>query len=212
MRRPSFFLPAGEVVFKVLTNPTQIPDSPPLGVWLRHTEALDAFPYATYHYLRPVFTADPFPRLYTAADLRREAQTDRQNIIEATRVHGWAIRARARARRAAVAAASFGLRAATRAMDTLYLMSVPIERRMLARLASRSEQLRERDDLAGLAQRADELGLVREAQEFRRAALRLQATFDFDPILCFEVNSRPGQLWFEAHWYRGQDGRTYVHY
>jgi hypothetical protein len=212
LRRPSFFLPAGEVVFKVMENPTQIPDSPPLGVQMRHMEALDAFPRATFYYLRPVFTADPTARMYTADDLRREAASDCENIVAATRVHGWAIRTADWSRRRLIDAARLALRGATRLLDGIEYVLAPVQRRRLMRMARTADALERRTDLAELADRADHLGLDREAHEFRRAALRLQATFDFDPLLVFEVKSRPGQLWFESHWYVGQDGRTYVHY
>lgn len=212
LRGPSFFLPAGEVVFQVLENPTQIPDQPPLGVLMRHMEAMDAFPTATFYYLRPVFTVDPYPRMYTAVDLRQEAATDRENIIAATRVHGWAIRSAAWTRRRVTDAARLGLRGVTSVLNGINYLTLPVQRRHLMRMARSAESLKWQSDLEGLAARADHLGLEKEAREFRQAALRLQATFAFDPILCFEVKSRPGRLWFEAHWYLGQDGRTYVHF
>ena len=40
----------------------------------------------------------------------------------------------------------------------------------------------------------------------------LRRRMTIDPVLAFEVAGRPGELWFEAHWFAANDGRTYVHY
>jgi hypothetical protein len=49
-------------------------------------------------------------------------------------------------------------------------------------------------------------------EEFRRSLVELRNHLAIDPILCFERPSQPGVLWFEAHWYIGIDGKTYVHF
>jgi hypothetical protein len=93
--RPSYFLPAGEVVFDVLANPTQIPEEPPTGVLLRHLEAMDVFPASTFYFLRPVFVAEPTFQLCSADELRREAYFDRLDAMRRARHFGWAYRTHA---------------------------------------------------------------------------------------------------------------------
>jgi hypothetical protein len=56
------------------------------------------------------------------------------------------------------------------------------------------------------------LGLVKESRRLQFALDDLRRRITIDPVLAFEVTSRPGELWFEAHWFAGNDGRTYVHY
>ena len=40
----------------------------------------------------------------------------------------------------------------------------------------------------------------------------MSASGVIDLVLAFELPDRPGELWFEAHWFIGRDARTYVHY
>lgn len=91
--QPSYFLPRGEVVFTVVTNPSQLPENPPQGVYLRHIEAMTAYPTAQFYLLQPVFTNEPSFRLYTAGDLRTEAEGDRRQALWRARHLGWAYRA-----------------------------------------------------------------------------------------------------------------------
>ncbi|MCA9239049.1 MAG: hypothetical protein KDA37_02565 [Planctomycetales bacterium] len=168
MAQPSFFLPAGEVVFEVQKNPTQIAQSPPARAMLRHLAAMDAFPSATFYYLEPVFTRQPALRLYTADELREEAAGDRRD--------------------AEVLACRYG---------ALFRMH-----HWLCRQRDRVEQTLNR-----WADQFDEMMVAR-----RQPQMAPSPHWSFDPILCFELPEEPGRLWFEAHWYEGVDGRTYVHY
>ncbi len=210
LRVPSFFLPAGEVVFEVTTSPTQIPDHPPRGVAMRHLEALDLFPGAKFYFLRPVFVADPQQRLYTVGDLAEDVEIDREEAIFAAWMYGWAFRTVDLARRRAFDAVRIGVQTVTKAVEKLNYLLEPVERRRIIRLARARDALLRRNDLDRLADKADQWGMELEAQQLRRAISELR--YSFDPILCFEVADRPGQLWFEAHWFEAQDGRTYVHY
>ena len=120
---PSFFLPAGEVVFRVEENPSQIPESPPEGVLMRHVEALEAFPHATTFLLQPVFISTPAPRLYNAAELRLEALGDQREAMRIARQFGWAFRTavatRRRLRQGVERVGRWALRIATRLMERL---------------------------------------------------------------------------------------------
>ena len=49
-------------------------------------------------------------------------------------------------------------------------------------------------------------------EELRRNLAELRNHLAIDPVLCFERESHPGVLWFEAHWYIGIDGKTYIHF
>lgn len=168
MAQPSFFLPAGEVVFEVQKNPTQIAQSPPRGVMLRHVEAMDAFPTATFYFLEPVFTRQPALRLYTADELREEAAGDQRDARLLARRYGMLFRSH----------------------------------HWLCRQRDRVEQTLNR-----WADQFEEMVTPR-----RQPQLAPSPHWAFDPILCFELPEEPGKLWFEAHWYEGADGRTYVHY
>ncbi len=96
LEQPSFFLPAGDVVFDYAINPSQIPENPPRGVQWRHLEALEMFPEATFYFLQPVFTTHRgFTELYSAGDLREDAAIDRDNVIFASRAYGWLFRSAA---------------------------------------------------------------------------------------------------------------------
>ncbi len=211
MREPSFFLPAGEVVFQVLENPTQIPDRPPQGVMLRHWEAMNAAPEATFYFLRPVFVVDPWLRLYTADDLREEADADRDDAIFAARLYGGAIRGVAWSRRRVRDAIRWSVRGATAAVRgaARALGAPPPTARQRAFEFHARMGRRGLDDFLLRTMRAD---LDTELAEFRRAVLDLRTRLPIDPILCFELPDRPGELWFEAHWFEGRDGKTYVGY
>lgn len=207
---PSFFLPAGEVVFEAIENPTQIPDRPPQGVMLRHLEALDAFSGATFYFLRPVFVVDPCYRLATADELRREAHFDEFDALRIARRFGCAFRMQQWASGKARDVKLVAMRTATRLLESLTWELSPalpfgapldsITRRRLRR------QYTER-----LA-RTQTLGLAEESRRLSRAIEDLRRRVTIDPILCFEIPRRAGELWFEAHWYTGCDGRMYVHY
>jgi hypothetical protein len=212
MIQPSFFLPAGEVAFEAIENPTQIPDRPPRGVMLRHWEALTAAPRATFYFLRPVFKTEPYFRLCGAGELREEAEADRDDAIFAARLYGGPIRAAAWCRRRVVDAARIGVRASTLAVRVAaWLYGAPLRARS-RRLADEFHARYGRGGLDDFLSRTSGSGLAAEVAEFRRALLDLRARLPIDPILCFELSSRPGELWFEAHWYEGRDGRTYVAY
>jgi hypothetical protein len=211
---PSFFLPAGDCVFQVITNPTQIPDQPPRGVLLRHWEAMLAAPHATFYFLRPVFTFDPEFRLYTAEDLRTEADGDRDEAIFAARLYGGPIRAMAWVRDCANDAACLAVRGATLAVrGAAILTGAPIRRRERSReLADLYFRLHGRHGIDELIARTSGSDFDAEMVEFRRALRDLRARLPLDPILCFELPERPGELWFESHWFQGQDGKLYVAY
>ncbi len=212
MLRPSFFLPAGEVVFEVTERFTQVPDNPPRGVLLRHLEAMTAAPGATFYFLRPTFTTVPYFRLYTAQDLREDAEIDRGDAVFAARLYGWAFRAAEASRRAAVAGGRLALRGSIAAVNAAAALIRRLNR-------SGGLDLRDRLDTHVFAELLEteltgstitETGT--QADELRRAIAELRFYASIDPVLCFETPDRPGELWFEAHWYEGQSGRTYVHY
>jgi hypothetical protein len=207
--RPSYFLPAGEVVFEVVENPTQIPEQPPAGVMLRHLEAMDAFASATFYFLRPVFVMEPTFRLCTADELRREAYFDRLDAMRLARYFGWAIRTQAWLAAKRDAAALFALRRLVRAVEALSwdLAPLPAGDRIdpLTRRRLQREFVRRRE-------RAESLGLAAESRRLEMALTELRRRIVIDPVLAFELPDRTGELWFEAHWYVGRDGRTYVHY
>lgn len=199
LRRPSLFLPAGDVVFQVTKNPVQIPEDPPTGVLLRHFEAMDAFPEATFYFLQPVFD-DELGGLYSADELRRDGQYDQDYAFFLSRLYGWAFRSAAWGVRQMDRAKRLALGFATRGIDQ-------VNRRMRRHhpwLAPAPAALRRaRNEL---------LAADVEAREFRRALSELRAHLAVDPILCFELPDRPGLLWFEAHWYLGANGKRYVHF
>ncbi|MEM9352628.1 MAG: hypothetical protein AAGA92_06425 [Planctomycetota bacterium] len=212
MLRPSFFLPAGEVVFEVTERFTQVPDNPPRGVLLRHLEAMTAAPGATFYFLRPTFTTVPYFRLYSAQDLREDAEIDRGDAIFAARLYGWAFRAVEAARRTAIAGGRLALRGSIAAVSTAAAL--------LRKLAGNGGlDLRNRRDAQVFAELLETelagstiIDSGTQADELRRAIAELRFYASIDPVLCFETPDRPGELWFEAHWYEGQSGRTYVHY
>jgi hypothetical protein len=59
---------------------------------------------------------------------------------------------------------------------------------------------------------AESLDLVFERRRLEFALAELRRRIAVDPVLAFELPDRPGELWFEAHWFIGRDARTYVHY
>jgi hypothetical protein len=208
--QPSFFLPAGEVAFEVIENPSQIPERPPTGVMLRHMEAMDAFAAATFYFLRPVFVAEPSLRLCTVHELRSEAYFDQFDAFRRARRLGWAYRSQAWLAEKRDAAMLATLRGATRLVEEVTWRlspslpgNMPIDaltrRRLRRQLSHRLEHTRS-------------LGLVKESRRLQFALDDLRRRITIDPVLAFEVTSRPGELWFEAHWFAGNDGRTYVHY
>lgn len=205
---PSFFLPAGEVVFEAIENPTQIPDRPPQGVMLRHMEALDTFAAATFYFLRPVFVTEPTLRLLTADELRREAHFDHFDAIRRARQLGWLYRSQAWLRKKRDAAAFHTLRAVTRFVESLAWEITPAQ----ARTIDPATRRRLRHELESRLENTEYYGLARESRRLEIALEELRRRITIDPVLAFEVASRPGELWFEAHWFEAAGGRTYVHY
>jgi hypothetical protein len=177
---------------------------------LRHLEAMDAFPGATFYFLRPVFVAEPYPRLCLPAELREEAHFDEHDAFRMTRWLGWAFRGQARlaalARRAAIRALR-GMTRMTEALNDLLGPTLPtrttFDPMLRRRIQSRIE---------GRLALTESLGLEVESQRLRWALEELRRRVSVDPVLCFELPYRPGVLWFEAHWYDGIDGQTYVHF
>jgi hypothetical protein len=167
-----------------------------------------------FYFLRPVFTFDPEFRLYTADDLRGEAAGDRDEAIFAARLYGNAIRSAAWARRRLRDAARLAMRGATLALrGAAILTGAPARRRTRSRqIAEQYLRLHGRAGIEELIARTSGSDLDVEMAEFRRALRDLRARLPIDPILCFELAERPGELWFESHWYHGQDGRLYVAY
>ena len=55
-------------------------------------------------------------------------------------------------------------------------------------------------------------GAKMDVTQLRQVYREIQELRTWDPILCFELKNQPGNLWLEAHWFDGQDGRQYVHY
>jgi hypothetical protein len=207
--RPSYFLPAGEVVFEVFVNPTQISERPPTGVMLRHMEAMDAFASATFYFLRPVFVTEPTFRLSTADELRREAHFDRLDAIRRARHFGWAFRTQAWLAAKRDAAALFALRGLVRAVETLTWDLAP---RPAGDRIEPQTRRRLQGEFGRRLVRAESLGLAAESRRLEMALAELRRRIVIDPVLAFELPDRPGELWFEAHWYVGGNGRTYVHY
>lgn len=202
---PSFFLPRGEVVFRVVVEPSQLPDNPPEGVLMRHIEAMEAFPQATTYLLQPVFMSDSSVRLFSAGELRLEAEGDRREVLAIARRFGWAFRAIAAARRKVRDACLFLLRIVTQELERL---APPPTRRQRFDW-NEAGYWRARQTLTAMSQRAEEQGLLEEVVRFREALGRLA---EIDPVLCFELPDKPGELWFESHWFQGIDGKRYVHY
>jgi hypothetical protein len=207
--RPSYFLPAGEVVFEVLENPTQIPEQPPTGVMLRHLEAMDAFPAATFYFLRPVFVSEPTFQLCTPDELRREACFDRLDTLWRARYFGWAYRTQAWLAAKRDAAKLLTLRALTRTVEALTwdLPSLPSGDR-----ADPQTRRPFRRQYTYRPEPTQSLGLIAERRRLEFALIELRRRMAVDPVLAFELPDRPGELWFEAHWFIGRDARTYVHY
>jgi hypothetical protein len=207
--RPSYFLPAGEVVFEVLENPTQIPERPPAGVMLRHLEAMDTFASATFYFLRPVFVTEPTFRLSTADELRREAHLDQLDAMRLARHFGWAFRSQVWLAAKRDAAALFALRTLVRSVEALTWDLAPIPAGDRIDPLTRRRLQRE---FGRRLERTESLGLAAESRRLKFALAELQRRIVIDPVLAFELPDRPGELWFEAHWYVGRDGRTYVHF
>ena len=209
---PSYFLPAGEVVFKVTENPIQLPDNPPQGVLMRHVEALMAHPLAKFYLLEPVFTSEPYFRLYTPEELREEAAGDRRVSEQIARHFGWAHRAADWTRARGRDLAGIAMRAAAWTIEQLSRDVIPGSEPHVHPHADELAALLADDTLVELARRADRHGLDRDARRLRRAIEELRWRMSIDPVLCFELEDRPGELWFEAHWFTGANGKRYVHY
>jgi hypothetical protein len=69
-----------------------------------------------------------------------------------------------------------------------------------------------RRDFTRRLERTHSLGLATESRRLEFALAELRRRIVIDPVLAFELPDRPGELWFEAHWFIGRDARTYVHY
>ncbi|MCO6046193.1 hypothetical protein NG895_20035 [Aeoliella sp. ICT_H6.2] len=208
---PSFFLPRGEVVFKVIHNPIQLPDNPPQGVMMRHLEAMMAHPLAKFYLLEPVFTSEPYYRLYSSEDLRTEATGDQRICEQIAWRLGWAHRGGKWTAERVRELAGLAMRGAAWAIELLATEITP-SRIDHPQHADELAALLADDTLNELARRAEQQGLERDAKRLRRAIEELRWRTSIDPVLCFELEERPGELWFEAHWYTGMDGRRYVHY
>ena len=65
---------------------------------------------------------------------------------------------------------------------------------------------------AEFVRRARMHGVDAPTNELTQVYREIQELRNWDPILCFELNNRPGDLWLEAHWFESQDGKSYVHY
>ena len=195
LRRPSYFLPAAEVAFEVITNPTVIPDDPPRGVMMRHMEAMEKCPAATFYFLRPVFMNDRQVSLCLADILREEANDDRDYAMFLTRLFGWSFRG------------ANCCRHRVRDASRLALICGTSMVRQLNRGFDRLQRDRQRF-LPAISTSSDPTA----TEDFRRSLAELRNHLVIDPVLCFERPSHPGVLWFEAHWYIGIDGKTYIHF
>jgi hypothetical protein len=80
------------------------------------------------------------------------------------------------------------------------------------RQAEEFHRLRGRAAIDELIARMSGSNLDDDMAAFRRAVVDLRMRLVIDPILCFELPERPGELWFESHWFEGQDGKLYVAY
>lgn len=212
---PSFFLPAGEVVFTVTKDPMQLPDNPPQGVMMRHLEAMNAHPLARFYLLEPVFVSQPSFRLYSADDLREEANGDRQEAEQVAKLFGWAFRCSAWVRNRTHDAAAIAVRFSAWVVEVLS--------KKLKRLGPRRLSQHDLERLLQGEHDADDLlerwvrdsrpsSLEDDRRRLRRAIDELRWRASIDPVLCFELPDRPGELWFESHWFTGADGKRYVHY
>lgn len=208
---PSYFLPSGEVVFKVVENPIQLPDNPPQGVSMRHLEAMMAYPLAKFFLLEPVFTNDPYLRLYTPQELRDEAAGDRRASEQIARHFGWAFRTAKWTKARASDLAAISLRGAAWTVERMAEAIGPLQQSAVLHADELSALLAD-DTMTELARRAERSGLDKDARRLRRAIEELRWRTSIDPVLCFELSERPGELWFEAHWFTGMDGKRYVHY
>ena len=195
LHRPSFFLPAAEVAFEVITNPTVIPDDPPRGVMMRHLEAMEQYPDATFYFLRPLFMNDGQVTLCLADMLREEAEEDRDYAMFLTKLFGSSFRSAAWWYQRLRDTSRLALRCGTSVV------------RQLNRSLDRVQRDRQRFFMPRFTSHHPTA-----TEEFRRSLVELRNHLAIDPILCFERPSQPGVLWFEAHWYIGIDGKTYVHF
>ena len=206
--RPSYFLPAGEVAFSVMENPVQIPDNPPQGVLMRHIEAMDAYPLAKFYFIRPVFNAEASFDLQSPAELRAEAAGDERVALQIARRFGWVHRSERWASQQAARAGRAAVDFAGHCVDKLMALLLANDNEWIDPVAAATRQ----GSLARLANEAEADGRPDDAQRFRATIAELRRRMDIDPVLCFELPDKPGQLWFEAHWFDGVDGRRYVHY
>ncbi|MEM7317333.1 MAG: hypothetical protein AAF497_29765 [Planctomycetota bacterium] len=180
--RPSWFIPAGETVFEVIKNPTNIPDNPPQGVILRHLEAMNVFGMrADYFFLRPTFVKDT-GELFTGALARESAEEHKGRMISLTKTFGGALRKSDVARRLATRSFVSAKAAANRGLDKFRQVGVWMyeqsERRRIRIAAAEPSRLMV-PTVRTLMERAIELGMIEEADAFRRS-LR---NFDTDELL-----------------------------
>jgi hypothetical protein len=106
-------------------------------------------------------------------------------------------------------AALVALRTATRFVEALaWDLMPPPDDREIDPATGRLLRKRLEDRLA----RTNSRGFAVESLRLELAVEELRRRITADPVLAFEVPSRPGELWFESHWYVGRDGRTYVHF
>ncbi|MGI9457615.1 MAG: hypothetical protein ACR2NU_13710, partial [Aeoliella sp.] len=176
-------------------------------------EAMNAFPLAQFYLLEPVFTLEPYLGLYTAADLREEAQGDRRVAEQIARQFGWAHRLADWSQARAQELYGVAIRAAAWTIELLATEIVP-SRHVHPRPHVRGDLagLLANDTLVELTRRAESGGSIKDMRRLRRAIEELQWRTTIDPVLCFELPDQPGALWFESHWFVGADGRRYVHY
>lgn len=173
LSRPSWFLPADEVVFQVIKDPTVIPDNPPKGVLLRHTEALDVFAeHADFYFLRPTFESDTM-RVFTGSAAREHAEEDKSDILFMAKLYGPMLRGVATAGRVVEAGLQFTKAAVIAGGRGLLAMerriSDHVERRRIRREANGIVSGIHPETLHALTLRALELDLYREADIFRDA-------------------------------------------
>lgn len=270
LSKPSWFLPEGGVVFQAIKNPTTIPDNPPRGVLIRHSEALEVFgQHADFYFLRPTFVAESM-EVFTGELARAHADEDKSDILFMAKLYGGVLRKADFARKLAVGTASLGMLAIEKGLSGLsrieQLVTGYVEKTRIRREARGIPSGMHPDTIRALMIRSLELGLYKEADVFRIAlntwerhtvrshltgishgmglghiatkaksasgflrlaqeqgvtasAAELRVVYQeiqelrrWDPITCFEVRNRPGDLWLEAHWFENPDGKHFVHY
>lgn len=175
LSKPSWFLPKGDVVFEVLKNPSIIPDDPPKGVLMRHTEALQVFGQrADFYFLRPTFVAETM-EVYTGEMARTDAESEKGELLTLADCYGGTLRNLTLAKQFAagtIDVARYGLQRGVRASLSALRhversISNQVERRRIKREAQAIPTGSDPDNLRALLLRSLELGLWKEADVFR---------------------------------------------